>query len=578
MKRKEPIMTAGRKIGLLLTTAMTLMLILLFTISVNALGETGRDTDYKITNGVWESTVYVTDSKDDNVRTHILRISKGADVTLKAASANYYKSGSTADSRKASAGKWGFSTVEKMMAGYDASSGTEGKTIAGINGDFYIKEENGKTCGKFIAEGKVVNPSTAEPFFAVMKDGTYRMMEGNEDTSNVAEAVAGQAWILRNGTITGQPSGDGDTTVSIGVTGSGDVVILCIDGREPTSAGTTYYDTGEIMLKQGCTDAVLLDCGGSAQFVTKRDGGSAVQRNVPNDGVARTVSSSLLVVKKSDAAVSGDIGAAVNMEDNGTRLSETLGGYTYKANGKNISGFRIINDKQYLFNNKGQGITKTIKIGKTKYYYKKGLLVKTSDSKAGRVAIGYCGASKNKQNLLYAYNYGDKKLSIGLNPLVSKNTGKMENWTNVRFVPWLAVIRFIKTVDVGAGVKNIGGYFMCISRNPFNEEAKKLISPLSSVSLPTSLTSIGKNAFFYNPKLKKVTIPKNVTSIKAQAFAYNGAATYTFKGKNPPKFGSDVFKSGGKKSVIKAPKTSKWKSLLGSKKQKKKIGFTGTAK
>ena len=117
MKRKEPIMTAGRKISLLLTTAMTLMLILLFTISVNALGETGRDTDYKITNGVWESTVYVTDSKDDNVRTHILRISKGADVTLKAASANYYKSGSTADSRKASAGKWGFSTVEKMMAG-----------------------------------------------------------------------------------------------------------------------------------------------------------------------------------------------------------------------------------------------------------------------------------------------------------------------------------------------------------------------------------------------------------------------------------------------------------------------------
>ena len=96
--------------------------------------------------------------------------------------------------------------------------------------------------------------------------------------------------------------------------------------------------------------------------------------------------------------------------------------------------------------------------------------------------------------------------------------------------------------------------------------------------MPSSLTTIGKNAFFYNPKLKKVTIPKNVTSIKAQAFAYNGAATYTFKGKKPPKFGSNVFKSGGKKSVIKAPKTSKWKSLLGSKKQKKKIGFTGKVK
>ena len=252
------------------------------------------------------------------------------------------------------------------------------------------------------------------------------------------------------------------------------------------------------------------------------------------------------------------------------------GYYYYIANGKKKAGFRIINDKQYLFNNNGKGLTKTIKIGKTKYYYKKGVLAKTSDRKAGRVAIGYCGASADKQNLLYAYNYGDKKLSIGLNPLVKKNSGKMEDWENVRYVPWLAVIRFIKTADVGEGVKNIGNYFIFITKNPFNEEAKKLKSPLKSVTLPESLTTIGKNAFFYNPKLTKVTIPKNVKSIKIQAFAENGKVTYTFKGKKPPKFGKNVFKASSK-SLIKAPNNKKWKTALNSK-AKKKLGFKGAVK
>ena len=69
--------------------------------------------------------------------------------------------------------------------------------------------------------------------------------------------------------------------------------------------------------------------------------------------------------------------------------------------------FKIINNEQYLFDSKGKGLTKTIKLGNTKYYYTKGKMTKTSDKSAGRVAIGFCGASKNGQNLLYAYHYGD---------------------------------------------------------------------------------------------------------------------------------------------------------------------------
>lgn len=568
-------MTSAKKFSTILIAAMTLMFVMLFSISADAVGETGREKSHKIASGVWESTVYVTDSKNDNVRVHILRISKGAKVTLKATTASYYKKGSTASSRKKSARKWGFATVTDMMKAYNTSSDTKGTAIAGINGDFYSKPDNGKTLGKLIAEGKVINSSTAEPFFAVLKDGTYRMMEGTADTSNVSEAVAGKMWILRNGTVRGAVTGAGDTTVSIGVTASGDVVIACIDGREPTSAGTSLYDTGEIMRSQGCTDAILLDCGGSAQFVTKRGSGKAVQRNVPNDGVARTISSGLLVVRKSKKAASKDIGAAVSMVKKTTKLSKKNGYWYYKANGKKISGFRIINDKQYLFNKNGKGLTKTIKIGKTKYYYKKGKLVRTSDRKAGRIAIGYCGASSNKQNLLFAYHYGDKKLSVGLNPLVKNNSGKMENWTDIRYVPWLSVIRFVKTVNVGDGVKNIGNYFMDIPRKTFNEEAKKIQSPLKTVTLPDSLTKIGIQAFFNNKKITKLTIPKKVKEIDAKAFGYLGKATYTFKGKTPPKFGQAVFKASVKGTVIKVPSTKKWKKYLKNKKNINKLGYKG---
>ena len=473
---------------------------------------------------------------------------------------------------------WGYITVENMIKKYEATSDKEGIVIAGCNGDFYDKDAAGKTRGKFIVEGNVVNSSTAEPFFAVMEDGTYRMMEGTASTDGVVEAIAGYQLILKNGEIMVGASGGGESLIALGLTANGDVVILCVDGRESTSAGTTMYDMAEILQKQGCVDALQLDGGGSATFVTRRSSNKkCVMRNVANDGLARPVSSALLLVKKSSGSSVPDSNTpAVKMTDSNTQLVQQADGYWYyTANGHPVSGFRIINNKQYLFDANGKGITKTIKIGKHKYYYKKGLLAKTSDKKAGRVAIGFCGADADKQNLIYAYHYGDKVLNIGLNPMVQNNTGKMEDWTNVSYVPWMSEIRYIKTCNVGSGVKNLGGYFLFISSDPFNDDAKNLKSKLTSVSLPTSLKTIGVSAFSNNQNLKKLTIPKSVTTIKKKAFAFNKTITYTFKGKTPPKFGSKVFYKSNTKTVIKTPKNSKWKKSL---KSKSKWGFKGKVK
>ena len=575
-------MKSKSSIRILITVAMIAILFAVFTIYPDAsVGETGREKDYKLTDGVWESTVYVTESRGNNVRVHILRINDGSNIALKMSNASYYSKNSDAAKRKKASVKWGYAKVVDQAKSYESTKDAEGTVIAGMNGDFYLKDDyNGQTEGKLIMEGNVINSSESEPFFAVLKDGTYDMRDGNADTSDVQEAVAGYMWVLHGGVNNGKNAPQvWDTVSSIGLTPAGDVVMVSVDGRESSSAGMTVYDLGVLMKKQGCTDAILLDCGGSATFVTKRAANkSLVLRNVPNDGVVRAVSSSVLVVKKDKAESSPSTNnAALSMEISKTKLTKKNGYYYYKVAGKNASGFRIINNEQYLFNSKGKGLTKTITLGGTKYYYKKGKLTKTSDKNAGRVAIGFCGASKSGQNLLYAYHYGDKRLNVGLNPLVKSNTGKMKDWSNVIEVPWASEIRHIKKVNIGYGVKNLGKYAFYISRNPFNDDAKKYGSKLNSVTLPSTLTTIGGYSIYNNKNLRKLTVPKSVQTIRVEAFAYNENATYTFKRSTPPLLEKNVFKTTGKKTVIKAPSTKKWKTLLKSSKQKKRIGFRGKA-
>ena len=55
-----------------------------------ALSETDRHT-YRLAYGVTESTVYATEDKLENVRLHILRINKGANISFKIGTKKYYQ-------------------------------------------------------------------------------------------------------------------------------------------------------------------------------------------------------------------------------------------------------------------------------------------------------------------------------------------------------------------------------------------------------------------------------------------------------------------------------------------------------
>ena len=565
--------------GILLGAVIIIAMIMIITTNdANAVSETGR-TNYKIMNGVNETLVYVTDSGNKNIRTHIVRINKGANVTFKASTPGYYKKGSTTKSRKKVAKKWkkkswGNVPVDTQAKAYEKSKNISGKVLVGINGDFYYT--NGMTKGKFIAEGNVLNKSNKEPFFAVNKNGSFAIMDAKASTKNVKEAIGGK-WILKNGQIKEYEKGFRESRQAIGITADGDVIMVTVD-IDPASPGLTIGNLANLMKQQGCVNALNFDGGGSTSLYTKRSGNKKlIYRNITGEAAPRTVSSALLLVSKSGKNTASNE-TAVSMRNDSTGISKnTTGEYQYKINGNLQKGFVTVNGLPYLFDNSGRGMTKTISLGKHKYTYNKGLMNKSSDRKAGHVLIDFCGAANGGQNLLYAYHYGDKVLNVGLNPLVVRNNGKMANWSNIRYVPWRREIYSVKAINIGNKVKNAGSNFVYISRIPFNTNLRNRKPKLKKISFSNSVNEIGKYAFHYQRSLRKVTIPAGVSKIGANAFAYNSGVKYTFKSKKPPKFGKKVFVrlSKAKKSTLIVPKTKQWKKYLGKKKNLKKIGFDG---
>ena len=558
--------------------------VIFFTSRGNAVSETSRQ-NYQLMSGVTESTVYVTDSKNENIRVHLMRINKGANISLKVSTANYYKSGSTKSTRTAawSANNksiWGFRNVAGQIKNYEASSDKAGSVVAGINGDFYMlpREDNGMTIGNLVMEGNAVRKATNEPYFAVLKDGSYAMRDGSVPTDDVEEAISGFDWLLKDGKIMDKDGGEIYPSIAIGLTYDGTVVMACIPAKSMTSKGTTLYNMDKLLQQQGCKDAIMLDGGGSASFLTKRSGDKApVYRNDPFGSIPRAVSSAIMVVKNSKAgggAITGQ--SVVTMKSSKTKLTKAKNGtYSYKANGKVRKGFVNVNGQPFLFDKKGKGMTKKFTVGDSVIQYQKGIIKKIGKKKPGVVGIGTCG-----KDLIFAYQYKKGQLDIGVDPLKKKKSGKMEEWKNVMGPPWVIEKYNIKSVVAGEGVKNIGSNFMVIPENPFDTDSKNLKSSLKSVKLSKTVTSIGARAFFNHFKMKAVNVPEKVKKIGDKAFYANNGTTFTFEGSKPPKMGKASFtknKKSKKKATFKVKKTKQWKKYL-NKKNKKKIGFSGKVK
>lgn len=542
-------------------------------VKADAVAETGRE-DYGITAGITESTVYVTDSDEKNVRVHILRIGKEADVSFKVTCKDYYTEGSTAKTRSAAASDWGaddwgYQKLKDLASAYESAGDPEGEVIAASNGDFFNKE-TGSPLGMLVIEGNVLNNAQTEPFFAVLKDGRRVIRNSSGDISDVEEAVAGRHYLVKDGLNVINRNDDpfSEPRQAIGICEDGTVVILNADGREPASLGLTIYDLAEVALQQGCTDAINLDGGGSATFLTKRPGDEElIYRNVPGDGFERNVTGSLLIVKNKNDEENfseQDI-SAVPMKVSGTALEEKDGEYSYCIDGDPAEGFQVINGNSYLFDEDGHGITKSVEIADTEYKFSGGMLTECSDEDAGTVIIGYCGAEEDGENLLYAYQKGDDTLNVGLNPLDDDADGSMTDWTHdtMRLMPWYSLRSDVKSVNIGEGVTDIGDRFLFVFKGKVFDGTVTPECMLETLSLPESLKTIGEMAFYNKPNLKNLILPSKINKIGKNAFAGAGTGFIMFTGDKPPKLGKSAIDATAF-DVLFVPETEEWNEYLES--------------
>lgn len=114
-------------------------------------------------------------------------------------------------------------------------------------------------------------------------------------------------------------------------------------------------------------------------------------------------------------------------------------------------------------------------------------------------------------------------------------------------------------------------------------EYTKVSRAVSNITIPDTVTvdgvvykvtSVSKNAFKNNKKLKKVTIGKNITKINANAFyGCKNLKTITIKSTQIKSIAKNVFRGINPKAKIKVPKSklAKYKKLFKGKGQKKTV-------
>ena len=301
---------ANRAWAFLLAAVMVLTLICPQALAANETIQPAGDklvigqTDYALVDGVTETDIFL-NTKEGNAQIagYMTTIAPGAKATFKASYNGYYTEDSTPASRKDAAANlpWNLEKTTLQAAAYTKATG--GNVIMATNGDFF-NMQNAQPLGYLIMEGNVIqenNGATSEPYFAVLKDGTYAIRDAGTDCSDVLEAVSGPCYLVKDGQI--QSNGDGRGPVnSIGLKADGTVVTFMADGRQsPYSVGMTMNEQAEFLAAQGVVNALFLDGGGSATYASKREGTSDLTiRNRPSDGVERTVANALLLVSTAE--------------------------------------------------------------------------------------------------------------------------------------------------------------------------------------------------------------------------------------------------------------------------------------
>ncbi len=269
-------------------------------------------TDYTIYSGVTETQVKLTNDGKP-LTAFVTTVSSTAKAAFKVSYPGYYAAGSTASSRAANIYKLPLAVQKTTAQAAAFEKATGQKVLYATNGSFFDSAMVPR--GHLIMEGNVIQPgfhTVKEPYFALLKDGTYAIRDYTESYHDVQEAVGARHWLVKNGknVVTYGEDNEHSSLVlvvhprsAIGLKADGSVVSMVVDGRNDSySVGVTLSDLADMMIAAGCVTAVNLDGGGSSTFASVRNGsGTLTIRNKVTDSTGeRSVTSALLLVSTAD--------------------------------------------------------------------------------------------------------------------------------------------------------------------------------------------------------------------------------------------------------------------------------------
>ncbi|MBQ9967411.1 MAG: phosphodiester glycosidase family protein [Oscillospiraceae bacterium] len=212
------------------------------------------------------------------------------------------------DQANAAQAKYGDPDSPFYIENYNVIASTNG---AGFN------MQTGEPGGVLVMGGVEYHEPNSNGFIGVLDDGTAVIGTTEEYNTiykgRVQEAIAVFGDILvRDGKVV-VPHDDDHvdkraSRTAAGITKTGKVVLMVMDGRQlPFSCGGSMQEIAQVMLEAGCVHAVNLDGGGSTTYVAKQPGEEALSVvNNPSDGVARSVSTSLMLVSTAPSSTAFD--------------------------------------------------------------------------------------------------------------------------------------------------------------------------------------------------------------------------------------------------------------------------------
>jgi hypothetical protein len=135
-----------------------------------------------------------------------------------------------------------------------------------------------------------------------LKVGATVHVGWSDGTPGAVDVVSGSADILENGVIQYAANCNDDLCLknprtAVGITASGGVIIMVVDGRSSGSNGLTLYQLGKEMKALGAVNAVNLDGGGSATMWIK---GMGIVNHPTDSTGERPVSNALVILPRAN--------------------------------------------------------------------------------------------------------------------------------------------------------------------------------------------------------------------------------------------------------------------------------------